>query len=486
MTARDPLATLLVVDDQDAARFAKAQILRRAGFTVHEAATGSEALAVAARVGPDLVLLDVNLPDIHGFEVGRRLRAANTSLPSLQIIQVSSTAIAASDRARGLDEGADVYLTEPIDSEVLVATVRALLRVRRVEALLAAALDGERSARQQLEEANRLKDEFIATLSHELRTPLNAVMGWLFQLRHSNLEPRTQARALDSLERNVRLQAQLINDLLDISRISKGKLHLQLKWMDVCSVAEAAIEAVRESIARKRIELHVDVHSVHVAGDHARLQQVISNLLTNAVQFTPEGGAIRVTTAAEGGRAVLRVQDTGTGIDRAFLPYVFDQFRQGEGGLSRKHGGLGLGLAVVRQLVELHGGSVSVTSDGAGHGATFVVELPAEVAVDERLGELLLGGLTLLLVGPSTFVDELGPALESSGAIVIRAQQRDGVSELRDVSVDAIVHDSQAAEAAALAAAAPPGTPSIAVERPMTAAEVVRRVARAAALPRTT
>ena len=219
-------ATILVVDDQDAGRFVKVQTLRRSGFIVIEAATGTDTLSLIASERPDLVVLDVNLPDMSGFDVTRRIRQSETGPPTLQILQVSNTAVENEDRVRGLEQGADVYLTEPVDGTVLVATVQALLRVRRAETALADALQGERNARELAEQANRLKDEFIATLSHELRTPLNALMGWIWQLRNATLDEPARERALDSIERNARMQAQLINDLLDISRASKGKLQL--------------------------------------------------------------------------------------------------------------------------------------------------------------------------------------------------------------------------------------------------------------------
>ena len=370
--------TILVVDDEEAGRYVKVQTLRRAGFAVIEGATGREALDLAARERPDLIVLDVNLPDINGLEVTRRLRASESGAPALPILQISNTSVEAADRVRGLDQGADVYLVEPVDGAVLVATVHALLRVRRAEAALATALDGERQARALAERANQLKDEFIATLSHELRTPLNALLGWIWQLRNATLDPAAQARALDSIERNARMQAQLINDLLDVSRASRGKLQLEMRLVDLKTVVTAACESVRDPLAGKNLELRIEVSSIPVAGDQARLQQVVTNLLTNAVQFTPSGGRISVTLSPDDSYATLSVQDTGAGIDPAFLPHVFEQFRQGDGGLSRKHGGLGLGLAVVKQLVELHGGTVGVASAGRDNGATFTIRLPRE------------------------------------------------------------------------------------------------------------
>jgi signal transduction histidine kinase len=415
-------AKILVVDDEDAGRFVKTQTLRRAGFHVLEAATGSDALALAASERPDLVVLDVNLPDISGLEVARRLRVAESAPPVPQILQISNTAVTAADRVRGLEHGADVYLTEPVESGVLVATVNALLRVRQAETALAAALDGERKARQIAEHASRLKDEFIATLSHELRTPLNALMGWIWQLRHTSLTEEARQRALDSLERNARMQAQLINDLLDVSRASKGKLQLEMRLVNLQDVVTDALEFVREAVERQQLQLEHRLTPVWVAGDLARLQQIVTNLVTNAVQFTPRNGRISVTLAEDGNDAVLSVQDTGAGIEAAFLPHVFDQFRQGEGGLSRKHGGLGLGLSVVKQLIELHDGSVSVTSPGPAHGTTFTVRLPREsTRAHERPagGRLLLQDISIrLMTSGGADAGVLRSVLESSGARV--------------------------------------------------------------------
>ena len=415
-------ATIVVIDDEDSGRFVKVQTLRRAGFTVFEGATGTEALDLVGREKPDLLVLDINLPDFSGLEVTRRLRATEDGPPALQILQISNTAVATADRVRGLDQGADVYLTEPVDGPVLVATVHALLRVRRAEAALTAALDRERQAREIAEQANRLKDEFIATLSHELRTPLNALMGWIWQLRNTTLTPAAQQRALDSIERNARMQAQLINDLLDVSRASKGKLQLEIRMVDLGSVIAGALESVRESLSQKELELHTEIASVFVAGDQARLQQIVTNLLTNAVQFTPIGGRIAVTLTADGSDAVLAVRDTGAGIDPAFLPHVFEQFRQGEGGLARKHGGLGLGLAVVKQLIELHAGSVVVASPGIGQGTTFTVRLPREdmrlSAEDVGPGLLLEGVRVALFAIGGADSEVLEAILESSGAHV--------------------------------------------------------------------
>jgi signal transduction histidine kinase len=471
---------ILVVDDEDAGRFVKGQTLKRAGYQVIEAATGSDALALAAGERPDLVVLDVNLPDISGLEVCRRLRAANPNLPGIQILQISNTAITPADQVRGLQHGADVYLTEPVEPTVLIATVQALLRVRKAETALARALAGEREARQLAEQASRLKDEFIATLSHELRTPLNALMGWIWQLRHTSLGDEARERALDSLERNTRMQAQLINDLIDVSRASKGKLQLEMRLVDLQTVIVAANEFIREAVERKELDLRQHLTPVWVAGDQARLQQIVTNLLTNAVQFTARKGRISVKLAAERDQAVLTVEDTGAGIEPAFLPYVFDQFRQGEGGLARTHGGLGLGLTVVKQLVDLHSGTVAVDSRGSGHGATFTVRLPLEKTLpDDRspTEPLLLQDVTIRLVAAEEAdASTLRSVLEASGASVTVAANTTVAESPSAPHADITLTDTggdvwtlQFAQST---------EPSQSLAKSVTASDVVRRIAR--------
>lgn len=238
-------------------------------------------------------------------------------------------------------------------------------------------LERESAARAEAERLGALKDQFLATLSHELRTPLNAVLGWV-QLLRLKRDEGTLQKALETIERNARLQAQLIEDLLDMSRIVAGKVRLESERVDLAKVVEAAIETAKPAAIAKQIALDTFVEgpAQQVIGDPSRLHQVLWNLLSNAIKFTPAGGRIAVRLAHEDGHALATVEDSGSGIDAAFLPYVFDRFRQADASTTRVHGGLGIGLSIVRQLVELHGGTVAASSRGAGQGATFSVRLP--------------------------------------------------------------------------------------------------------------
>ena len=232
-------------------------------------------------------------------------------------------------------------------------------------------------------EANRLKDEFLMTLSHELRTPLNAILGWTRMLNAGLIPPEGVSDALERVERNAQAQARLVEDLLEISRLTTGKLQLQRAPLDFVLVARYAIDAIRPAAEARQITIDArfDVPSLPTVGDADRVQQVIWNLLTNAVKFSAEGSRIVVSLRRVGGTDQLDVTDEGMGIEPAFLPYVFDPFRQGDASTTRQHGGLGLGLSIVRRITELHGGRAIARSAGLGHGATFSITLPV-VAVD--------------------------------------------------------------------------------------------------------
>ena len=239
----------------------------------------------------------------------------------------------------------------------------------------------EQRARAQAEAASRSKDEFLAMLSHELRTPLTAVLGWAVMLRGRQVDDAMRERALAAIERNARAQSQLIEDLLDISRIVSGKLHLDIRPLNLAAVVEAALEAVQPATQAKGVEVQSDLAPVAVVGDPQRLQQVVWNLLSNAVKFTPAGGRVTVRLRAGPEQATLVVSDTGQGIPGELLPHIFDRFRQADSSTTRRHGGLGLGLALVKHLVELHGGTVRAESAGPGRGATFTVSLPITSAL---------------------------------------------------------------------------------------------------------
>ncbi len=239
-------------------------------------------------------------------------------------------------------------------------------------------LSSEKLARSEAERANRLKDEFLATISHELRNPLNAIMGWAHMLRVGKLTEPNIERAVETIYRNAKSQAQLVADLLDVSRIISGKLRLDVRAVDLIYIVNAAMDSVRPAADAKGIRLQtmLDPAAGPISGDADRLQQIVWNLLTNAVKFTPKGGRIQVKVQRIDSHVEIVVSDSGVGISKEFLPYVFNRFRQADASTTRIHGGLGLGLSIVRQLVDLHGGSVSVQSEGEGKGATFTITLP--------------------------------------------------------------------------------------------------------------
>jgi signal transduction histidine kinase/CheY-like chemotaxis protein len=299
-------------------------------------------------------------------------------------------------------------------------------------------LTRERAARDEAERLSALKDEFLATLSHELRTPLNAILGWASMLQRGTKDEATLRRGLETIERNARAQTQLIDDLLDMSRIISGTLRLDVQLVEPDKVVEAALGTVHPAAVAKKIDLRVDLERGEsmVLGDPGRLQQVMWNLLSNAVKFTPSGGTVQVMLGRDGGDVVIRVADSGIGIEPEFLPHVFDRFRQQDASITRRHGGLGLGLSIARQLVELHGGTIGVSSPGPQAGTTFTLRLPlaepqaaarppSEHAVSDaatRLGQGALAGVKVLLVddAPDT-LDVLQQILAHSGAIIMAA-----------------------------------------------------------------
>ncbi|HEY0006248.1 MAG TPA: ATP-binding protein [Pyrinomonadaceae bacterium] len=315
---------------------------------------------------------------------------------------------------------------------------------------------------QSVQEASRIKDEFLATLSHELRTPLTAILGWAIMLRTDSFDRETTMRALETIERNARAQTQIVEDVLDVSRIITGNLRLDIRPVEISSVIEASIETIRPTAEAKGIALKtlVDPAAETISADPARLQQVLWNLLSNAVKFTPSGGSVEVRVGRAGAQAMIEVSDTGEGISARFLPHVFDRFRQADGAITRRHGGLGLGLAIVRHLVELHGGTVRAASSGPGLGSTFTLTLPLMPARqdeenDARSNTLLTGasappeslpalhGLSVLVVEDEDDTREvLTTMLESRGASVLMASSAaEGLKLLLDARPHLLISD---------------------------------------------
>lgn len=574
-------ATILNVDDTESSRSTKSRILRQAGYTVLEAASGAEALRIVQEQPPQLVVLDVNLPDMSGIEVCRRIKAEPLTR-SIPVIQISASFVTPQDEAAGAEGEAEIYLTEPVEPLELTTAVRVLLRLHsterglvqsearwrsfvdsniigvlivqrdhiveandaflrmigysrdevlrnplswrsitppeslerseaarmelrtqrtcapfekqyirkdgsRVWVMMAAtaiaseaddewmcfvldisdrkaaaferesAFEREHAARRQAEEATRLKDEFLANLSHELRTPMNAIIGWTHLLRSGRLDENQRQRALESIDRGARSQAKLIDDLLDVSRIVSGKLSLSLQPLDLAGVIEAAVDSQRPSAEAKGVQIAIGAAppNLTVLGDAQRLQQVFLNLLTNAVKFTPAGGRIDITLNRSGEQAEVAVSDTGEGISPQFLPHVFDRFRQADGTSTRRHMGLGLGLAIVRHVVDMHGGSVRVTSAGEGKGSTFIVSLPLAAHVEgtprrpiaDRMpgtyGTASNAGVRVLVVEDDIETREmLGTILERAGfsyRVVTRASE--ALSMLDEWQPDVVVSD---------------------------------------------
>ncbi len=327
---------------------------------------------------------------------------------------------------------------------------------KRTQEEIARLLAAERAARQDAEVASRTKDEFLATLSHELRTPLTAMLGWLTILRGHKLDKTTTEHAIETIERNAKAQAQLIEDLVDISRIVGGKLNLEVVPTELMPIVDASIEVVRPAADAKEITIDVnyDASVGPVAGDASRLQQIIWNLLSNAVKFTPKGGKVSIDFRRQNGFAELVISDTGIGISADFLPHVFERFRQAESTATRSHRGMGLGLAIVRHLIELHGGTVTAASDGENRGSTFTIHLPLAAIEKRRAASAAsqktngdhgheLKGLRILLVEDEPDARELiAMVLQSSGAEVEAVDTAKGAFESLSLAApDVLVSD---------------------------------------------
>ncbi len=317
----------------------------------------------------------------------------------------------------------------PATVQKLVTVSRDITEQKHAEQERAQLLASERAARSEAERAARMKDDFVSTLSHELRTPLNAILGWIGVLKQQQ-SPETLAKAIDVIDRNSRRQSQMVDDLLDVSRIMSGKLRLDVQRVDVASVIEEAVASAQPAADAKGVRLVKVLGSAAIIqGDPGRLQQIVWNLVSNAIKFTPRGGLVQVTLRKVDSHVQVQVSDSGQGITADVLPHVFQRFRQGDASATRHHGGLGLGLAIVKNLVEMHGGSVEAASDGEGHGSVFSVRLPlAHVSarpeqlaetldlVPETLNSLLDGLEVLVLDDEPDARDVVQRLLEDAGA----------------------------------------------------------------------
>ncbi len=371
----ESVRVLLVEDDEDDYLLTR-DLLREIGSSRFELEWLQTYEAAIQRVGRndfDVGLFDFRLGAQTGLELLHAARELSCTAP---IILMTGQGDLEVDLQAMRSGAADYLVKGEIDAAQLERSIRYAIQQRRMEEERVRRVR-EQEARVQAEAANRAKDEFIAMVSHEMRTPLQAVLGWVSLLNSGELDPARRTRAIEIIERNTRVQAKLVDDLLDLTRITSGTLHLDQKPFDLASIVEKAVEAIHPTADAKAVRLAVRLAETpaQVHGDPGRLQQVLSNLLSNAVKFTPENGQVEVTLSHGGGRAHLTVRDSGQGIPPDFLPRVFDRFHQAEG--THRKGGLGLGLAIARHLVEAHGGTIRAESAGEGQGATFTVELPA-------------------------------------------------------------------------------------------------------------
>ena len=436
-------ARLLVVDDEESLRITTAAIFEKEGYIVDTASSGDEAIDLLTKADYDLVLTDLHMEGGDGLSVLSQIRRHAPLTISVVLTGFASveSAIAA------LQEGAYDYLVKPCDIESMKHTIRRGVEHRRLMLAEQKArtdlqqlnLDLERRIEErtaelkrlnvELADANRAKDVFLATLSHELRTPLTPVVGWIKLLRSGTLDEKSVSQALDAIERNAWLQSRLIDDLLDTSRIATGKLHFEPKPTDLNAVVKAAVDTVRASAAARSIDLSVSLWptSLVVMGEPVRLQQIAWNLVSNAIKFTDPGGKVSITTELNDKQAHLVVADTGLGIAPEFLPHVFDRFRQADGSTSRRHGGLGLGLAIADALTKMHGGQLEAKSEGEGHGSSFTLHIglaPTEKVSSEILEQKVhsLQGLDILIVEDSQdTLDLLSAIFRREGANVTTA-----------------------------------------------------------------
>jgi signal transduction histidine kinase len=446
---------LLADDNADMRDYVSRLLATR--YEVEAVADGAAALEAARARKFDLVLSDVMMPKLDGFGLVQALRSDERTR-TVPVILLSARA-GEESRVEGMEAGADDYLIKPFSARELMARVEAHLHLqrerRRSEEKLEQLMVLEQRARASAELANRVKDEFLAMLSHELRTPLNAIVGWTKLLKSDTLGESDRVRGIDVIDRNATAQRAIIDELLDVSRIITGKLKLETRPIDPAVVLDAAIDAIRPAALAKEIEIvtAIERDCGLVVGEAVRLQQVIWNLLSNAVKFTPKGGRIDVRLKVAGRNFEISISDTGEGIAADFLPYIFDRFSQADTSSRRRHGGLGVGLSIVRSLVELHGGEVSVASDGPGKGATFTIRLPVIGLADSDANERQRGANGPLLdlrwkhKEQAPEVDDIRPGL-LNGLRVLAVDDQQDTRDLITLALSRYGADVKAADSA--------------------------------------
>jgi signal transduction histidine kinase len=451
-----PLGFLLLEDNQLDAEVV--QMTLASGGIDHEllrVETRPDFIAALETNRIDLILADYSLPSFDGLSA---LGIATNLVPDTPFIFVSGS-LGEELAIEALKYGATDYVLKQRLGR-LVPSVRRALReaqerraLKQAEAEREQLLEREKAARAEAEQANRTKDEFLAVLSHELRTPLNPILGWAKLLRYQDLDAAQTAQAIVTIEQNAKLQADLIDNLLDISRIIQGRLTLKICPLDIATIIRAAIKTLQFAAEAKSIQIEttLDLEIGQIAGDPTRLQQVVWNLLSNAIKFTPAQGRVDISLECIEDQAQITISDTGIGIAPTFLPNVFDYFCQADSSTTRRFGGLGIGLAIVRHLVELHGGTVAAESPGEGLGATFTITLPlisTQPSAELESGpatdsSLQLNGVKVLIVDDEPDALTLATfVLQQAGArVTAAATAREGLQLFSQSPPDVLVSD---------------------------------------------
>jgi signal transduction histidine kinase len=438
---------ILIVDDnpQDRVLARRALAAEFSDLSVVEVRNQTELDAALADGKFDVVVTDYQLRWTDGLKVLAAVHGADATLPVVMFTNTGSEEVAASGLRMGL---ADYIVKSPAHFGRLAHGVRTALSNADVKRRERDLIRRERDALRVAEQTNRLKDEFLATVSHELRNPLNAIRGWV-QVLQTSPDRDTVIRATRALGRNTEALARLIEDLVDESAINAGKLRLRMEVVDFDAALTAAVDSLRLAALGKRLDLAVTIAPdlPPVAADPSRLQQVVANLLLNAIKFTPDGGRIELGLNRAGSTIELTISDTGQGIRADYLPHIFDRFSQQDGATTRGHDGLGLGLSIARHIVELHGGTIQAASAGEGHGATFTVQLPVAAALvaEERDSSRYkrLHGVRVLVVDNDVEArDILGQILGDVGAVVTTAASAaEAFAIIRTARPDVLVCD---------------------------------------------